>query len=228
MAQGHNNQVSQSNVFSSGMSSTMLKSTEHLMHGEKRVLLQNSRRNSNIESMVTKVTPNDLKTIQANISYLNPLNNLSDIEHVLSDSRLDAHLHKNMMSGQKENTSSNGKFVLPSNDESMLKGVRTERTYQRLIKRNKNHLFQGVASVNTLPVEGQLVSTSKTNGVGLTSFSGGATHKRAQSSHNQVRPETATAATKIPSQNTPAESSQFAPRNASTKVVKFSEVSENQ
>jgi hypothetical protein len=60
---------------------------------------------------------------------MNPLNNISDIEHVLSDSRLDAHLHQNMMSGQKENTSSYGKFVLPLNDESVLKGVRTERTY---------------------------------------------------------------------------------------------------
>jgi hypothetical protein len=38
------------------------------------------------------------------------------------------------------------------NDESVLK-VRTEKAYYRLMNRNKNHLFQGVASVNTLPSE---------------------------------------------------------------------------
>ena len=83
----------------------MLKSREIASGADKRFLVNNSRRNSNIvDSMITKVTPQDVKTHQGNLSFMNPLNNLSDIEHVLSDSRLDAHLHQNMMSGQKENT----------------------------------------------------------------------------------------------------------------------------
>ena len=60
------------------------------------------------------------------------------------------------------------------NDESVLK-VRTEKAYQRLMNRNKNHLFQGVASVNTLPSEIQLVSTQKQGSLGTFN----ASHKRA-------------------------------------------------
>jgi hypothetical protein len=61
---------------------------------------------------------------------------------VLSEFKLETHLHQNMMSGQKENLQSN-EFTKPNafivKDESVMK-VRTERAYQRLINRNKNKL----------------------------------------------------------------------------------------
>jgi hypothetical protein len=60
---------------------------------DKRNTNNFSRRNSNIESLMLKVTPQGVKTTQnGNLSFMNPLNNISDIDHVLSDSRLDAHL----------------------------------------------------------------------------------------------------------------------------------------
>jgi len=71
----------------------MLKSREIASGADKRFLLNNSRRNSNnVDSIITKVTPQDFKNHKENLSFMNPLNNISDIEHALSDSRLDAHL----------------------------------------------------------------------------------------------------------------------------------------
>jgi hypothetical protein len=134
----------------------MLKSREIASGADKRYLVSNSRRNSNHDSLMAKVTPQDLKGgLQGNLSFMNPLNNISDIDHVLSEFKLETHLHQNMLSGQKENLQSKD-FTNPNasivKDESVMK-VRTERAYQRLINRNKNKLFHGVASVNTLPTE---------------------------------------------------------------------------
>jgi len=157
MASGQNDQVSQSHILSSGVLTTMLKSRDITSQvGDKRNLMNYSRRNSNHDSLLAKVTPQDLKGgLQGNLSFMNPLNNISDIDHVLSEFKLETHLHQNMMSGQKENLQSNdyskpNAFIVK--DESVMK-VRTERAYQRLINRNKNKLTQGVASVNTLPTE---------------------------------------------------------------------------
>jgi hypothetical protein len=79
----------------------MLKSRDITSQvGDKRNLMNNSRRNSNHDSLLAKVTPQDLKGgLQGNLSFMNPLNNISDIDHVLSEFKLETHLHQNMMSG---------------------------------------------------------------------------------------------------------------------------------
>jgi hypothetical protein len=101
MASGQNDQVSQSHILSSGVSTTMLKSRDITSQvGDKRNLMNNSRRNSNHDSLLAKVTPQDLKGgLQGNLSFMNPLNNISDIDHVLSEFKMETHLHQNMMSG---------------------------------------------------------------------------------------------------------------------------------
>ena len=75
-----------------------------------------------------------------NASLMNPLNNLSDIEHVLSDSKLETHLQQNMISS--ENKESNERIIMSNfGEEAGVIKVRSERAYMRLINRNKNHLF---------------------------------------------------------------------------------------
>ncbi len=64
---------------------------------------------------------------------MNPLGNISDIDHVLSESKLDDHLQKNLVSGQKDNTESHDKLntnpiTFTVKDESIMK-VRTDRAY---------------------------------------------------------------------------------------------------
>ena len=170
MSSGQNDQVSQSHILSSGVSTSMMKYRDNNSGPYKLNLVNNSRRNSN--NHMAKVTPQDLKGgLQGNLSFMNPLNNISDIDHVLSEFKLETHLHQNVMSGQKQSNDFTNQNAFIVKDESVMK-VRTERAYQRLINRNKHKLFQGVASVNTLPSEMQ-IGISKSGGIagGLTSFS---------------------------------------------------------